>query len=201
MRLDPPVMINRRHMLGLAAAAVCCAPCMAMAQAAGGADPIGRLLAGVDDTREARRLNLFNLHTLESVNVVYWEKGDYIPAALDAINMTLRDFRTGHVWPIDVRLLDAVSAAVSDIGDTSPLQIVSGYRSPATNAMLASRSNEVSDSSVHMQGMAMDFYLDNTPVERLYAAAVRQSAGGVGIYPGNGFIHMDVAGVRYWQGN
>jgi uncharacterized protein YcbK (DUF882 family) len=200
LRLDPPVMINRRHMLGLAAAAACCAPCMALAQAANGADPIGRLIAGADDTREVRRLNLFNLHTRETVDAVYWEKGDYIPAALDAINMTLRDFRSGHVWPIDVRLLDAVSATVATVGDERPLQIVSGYRSPATNAILASRSSEVSDASVHMQGMALDFYLDNTPVERLHAAAVRQSAGGVGIYPVTGFIHMDVAGVRYWQG-
>jgi uncharacterized protein YcbK (DUF882 family) len=200
MRLDRSVMINRRHMLGLATAAACCAPCMALAQAGAGADPIGQLLARSADTREVRRLNLFNLHTQERADAVYWEKGEYVASALEAINLTLRDFRSGHVWPMDVRLLDAVSAVAAAVGDDRPLQIVSGYRSPSTNAMLAARSNEVSDSSVHMEGLAMDFYLDNTPLDRLHAAAISQYAGGVGIYPVTGFIHMDVARVRYWQG-
>lgn len=199
LRLDPRVMINRRHLLGMTLAA-CCAPCMAAAQGAAPPDPIGDLLARPLDTREARRLNLYHLHTHEAVDVIYWEKGEYIPDALAAINMTLRDFRSGHVWPIDVRTLDMVSATAAAVGNPRPLQIVSAYRSPATNAMLRARSGEVAENSVHTEGMAIDFYLDDTPIDRLHAAAVAQNAGGVGLYPDTGFIHMDASRVRYWQG-
>jgi uncharacterized protein YcbK (DUF882 family) len=195
-------MIARRHMLGQflgLAAAACCAPCRAAAQAMA-ADPIGELLDRSSDPREARRLKLFNLHTLERVDAVYWEKGAYIPDALEAISIVLRDFRSGDAWPIDARLLDTVSALSARVENDRPFQIVSAYRSPKTNAMLRARSQEVAESSVHMEGLAMDLYLDDTPLDRLHAAAVSLGAGGVGLYPVTGFIHMDVARVRYWQG-
>ncbi len=192
-------MIDRRQMLGLAAGG-CAAPAMTLAQSSQMmADPIGDLLAAAD-RRPVRRLNLFNLHTSERVDAVYWEAGEYIPDALDAINLVLRDFRTGEVWPIDVKLLDTVSALATVVENDRPFQIVSGFRSPRTNAMLRSRSREVAENSVHTGGEAMDLYLDDTPLPRLHAAAVGLGAGGVGLYPVTGFIHMDVARVRYWQG-
>jgi uncharacterized protein YcbK (DUF882 family) len=188
-------MIARRRLLGIAAAAIA-APRMAAAQA----DPIGDLLGSAPPQGEVRRLNLFNLHTFERFDAVYWEKGEYIPQALDAINLVLRDFRTGDVWPIDVNLLDAVSAVAARVENDRPFQIVSGFRSAKTNAMLRSRSTEVAENSVHTQGEAIDLYLDDTPLSCLHAAAVELKAGGVGLYPTTGFIHMDVAQVRYWQG-
>ena len=181
-------------MIGLAAAA-CAAPSLAAAQT----DTIGELLDGVA-LPETRRLNLFNLHTSETFNAVYWEKGDYVTGALDAINLVLRDFRSGEVWPIDVTLLDAVSSVAAKVENDRPFQIVSGFRSPKTNALLRAKSAEVAENSVHTEGEAIDLYLDDTPLDRLHAAAVSLNAGGVGLYPVTGFIHMDVARVRYWQG-
>ena len=112
----------------------------------------------------------------------------------------LRDFRSGEVWPIDVTLLDAVSTVAGKVENDRPFQIVSGFRSPKTNAMLRAQSAEVAENSVHTEGEAIDLYLDDTPLDRLHAAAVSLGAGGVGLYPLTGFIHMDVAKVRYWQG-
>ena len=193
--LDQGVMIHRRHILALAAAAAA-APGLAAAQA----DPIGDLLDRALAEREVRRLSLFNLHTSEKIDAVYWENGRYVPDALEAINLVLRDFRTGEVWPIDVRLIDAVSAVAARVENPRPFQIVSGFRSSKTNAMLRGKSKQVAENSVHTEGEAIDLYLDDTPLPRLHAAAVSLSVGGVGLYPVTGFLHMDVAKVRYWQG-
>jgi uncharacterized protein YcbK (DUF882 family) len=147
-----------------------------------------------------RTVALDNLHTGESMEAVYWADGDYIPDVLDAVNVQLRDFRTGDVYPIDPQLLDLLDAVNSLTGARSKFQVISGYRSAATNAMLRERSEEVARKSFHMSGMAIDVRLPGVDLDRLHAAVLSLGRGGVGYYPYSNFVHMDVGPVRTWQG-
>ena len=149
---------------------------------------------------EPRSLSFKNLHTNEALEAVYWDKGAYVPDALEAVNKVLRDFRTGEVHPIEPRLLDVLADLRAMSGSAAPFQVVSGYRSPATNAILREQSAEVAKHSLHMDGQAIDLYLDDVALDRLHSAAMDLSRGGVGYYPATGFIHVDVGPVRHWQG-
>ena len=182
-------MIDRRRFIqfGLAAGASLGLPATALAAVwNGGAEP--------------RRVIFKNIHTDEALDAVYWEKGAYVPDALEAVNKLLRDFRTGEVHPIEPRLLDVLSDLHQSSGSAAPFQVVSGFRSPATNAALREVSAEVAKRSLHMDGMAMDLYLDDVALDRLHEAAMDMSRGGVGYYPATGFIHVDVGPLRHWQG-
>lgn len=145
-----------------------------------------------------RGVALHNLHTGESLNAVYWEGGAYRPDALAAVNHVLRDFRTGDVHPIDARLLDLLSTLSSRVETRGPFQIISGYRSPRTNAMLHEHSNGVASKSLHMQGLAVDIRLADVDLDRLHRAALGLASGGVGYYPSSDFVHVDVGPVRRW---
>jgi uncharacterized protein YcbK (DUF882 family) len=147
---------------------------------------------------EVRRVHFDNLHTGETLDAVYWEKGRYIPDALGAINVVLRDFRTGDVHPIAPALLDLLTTLQSKIGTAGPFRVISGYRSPMTNAMLASESAGVAHSSLHMQGMAIDIRLPDVALSDLHKAALDLGLGGVGYYPKSDFVHVDVGRVRHW---
>ncbi len=147
-----------------------------------------------------RSVALDNLHTGESMEAVYWADGDYIPDVLDAVNIHLRDFRTGDVHVIDPRLLDLLDAVSNRFGATTRFQVISGYRSAATNAMLRERSEEVAKKSFHMSGMAIDVRLPDIELSRLHNAALSLDLGGVGYYPESNFVHMDVGPQRCWQG-
>jgi uncharacterized protein YcbK (DUF882 family) len=147
-----------------------------------------------------RRLSFKNLHTDESLDAVYWEDGKYVPDALDAVNHVLRDFRTGESHPIEPRLLDVLVDLQKGVDSRSAFQVISGYRSPATNAMLSEQSAEVAKHSLHMDGLAIDLYLDDVDLQRLHEAALDLSRGGVGYYPQSKFVHLDVGPVRRWQG-
>ncbi len=163
---------------------------------AGLASPSLALAGGVD----TRSVALDNLHTGESLRAVYWERGEYIPDVLDVVNKHLRDFRTGEVHPIDPRLLDLLDAVTALTGAGAPFQVISGYRSPATNAMLHERSEGVAKKSFHMSGMAIDIRLPGVDLRHLHAAALSLARGGVGYYPDSNFVHMDVGPVREWRG-
>ena len=149
---------------------------------------------------EPRRLALHNLHTAETLDAVYWEDGRYVPDAVAAANKVLRDYRNGEVHPIDPDLLNLVSDLHAKVGSRSPIQVISGYRSPQTNAMLHERSAEVAKHSLHMDGMAMDIHLPDVDLGYLHQAALDMSRGGVGYYPTSDFVHVDVGPVRHWQG-
>ena len=146
-----------------------------------------------------RHITLKNLHTDESLEAVYWENGQYVPDALEAVNKVLRDFRTGDVHPIEPGLLDLITDLRARVGSASPFQVISGYRSPQTNAMLREQSAEVAQHSLHMDGKAIDIVLEDVDTDRLHRAALSLSRGGVGFYPGR-FVHVDVGPVRHWQG-
>jgi uncharacterized protein YcbK (DUF882 family) len=145
-----------------------------------------------------RRLSFSNLHTGENLTAVYWSNGTYERNAVDEINHLLRDFRTGDVHPIDLSLLDLLHVLQRKVKTQSPFQVISGYRSPATNAKLASASHGVARRSYHMKGMAIDVALDDRKLSALRDAALSLKAGGVGYYPKPGFIHVDVGPVRRW---
>ena len=149
---------------------------------------------------DPRRLAFRNLHTEEMLDAVYWEDGKYVPDALDAVNRLLRDFRTGEVHPIEPRLLDILVDLQKGVQSKTPIQVISGYRSSATNAMLNEQSAEVAKRSLHMDGKAIDLYLDDVDLQHLHEAALDLSRGGVGYYPQSKFIHIDVGPVRRWQG-
>ncbi len=160
----------------------------------------GRLPAPRPPASGVRRVAFRNLHTDERIDAVYWDKGAYVPDALQAVNTVLRDFRTGEVHPIAPNLLDVLVDLQSKIGSRAAFQVVSGYRSAKTNAMLREKSAEVAQRSLHMDGMAIDLYLDDVALDRLHLAAMDLSRGGVGYYPSSSFVHVDVGPVRHWQG-
>ena len=147
-----------------------------------------------------RRLSFHNLHTGETLNAVYRDGGALVPDALSAVNHVLRDYRTGEVHPIEPRLLDLLSTLSTRLDTRSAFQVISGYRSPATNAMLHAHSDGVAKSSLHMQGLAIDIRLADVDLDRLHAAALAMSRGGVGYYPTSDFVHVDVGAVRRWSG-
>ncbi|MCC6917479.1 DUF882 domain-containing protein [Nitrosomonas sp.] len=145
-----------------------------------------------------KRVSLLNMHTGERIRTAYWEKGRYIPGALKEIAKVLRDHRSGERHPIDPRLLDLIQHLQGKIGSSREFQVVSAYRSPATNAALSARSHGVAKHSLHMQGKAIDIRLPGVPLHTLRRAAMSMHAGGVGYYPESNFIHVDTGNVRYW---
>ena len=147
-----------------------------------------------------RRVAFQNLHTGEKLEAVYWEQGCYVPDALAAVNRVLRDYRTGDEHMMDPRLLDLLHQVHGAVGRKAPFQVISGYRSPKTNAMLHERSSGVAGKSLHMEGMAIDVRVEGVALDHLHKAALDLSEGGVGFYPTSDFVHMDVGRVRRWSG-
>ena len=147
---------------------------------------------------EPRALAFRNLHTGEEVDVVYRADGQVDHCALREIDWVLRDFRTGEARPMDQRLLDLLWRLRVTLDTTAPYEVISGYRSPATNAMLARESRGVSRVSLHMKAMAIDVRLPDRPLMALRDAALGLRRGGVGYYPASDFVHVDVGRVRWW---
>ncbi|CAA7622381.1 DUF882 domain-containing protein [Magnetospirillum sp. SS-4] len=145
-----------------------------------------------------RHVHLLNTHTGESIRAVYWAKGGYQAKTIAEISRVLRDHRNGQVHPIDPRLLDLMTSVQIKLGAKGPIHIISGYRSPATNAMLASYSDGVATHSLHTEGRAVDIRLPGHSVRNVGCAARSLRAGGVGIYPASNFVHVDTGRVRSW---
>ena len=149
---------------------------------------------------DVRRLALANLHTGETLRTAYWENGAYLPDAFSAVNHVLRDFRTGEEHDIEPALLDLLVALSGRTGVSAPYEVISGFRSAATNAMLHAESSQVAPKSLHMEGKAIDIRVAGMNLDYLHRAALSLGAGGVGFYPVSGFIHVDVGRVRSWAG-
>jgi len=149
---------------------------------------------------EPRWVKLRNIHTDEKLEAVYWENGEYVPDAVKALNHVLRDYRNDESHPIDPGLYDILGKIAEKTGTKAHFQVISGYRSPATNRMLAERSGEVAKRSLHMDGKAMDIYLEDIALEEIRAEALGLQLGGVGYYPKSKFVHVDVGPVRKWSG-
>ena len=149
---------------------------------------------------DVRRLRMFSQRSGERIDTVYWIDGDYIPEALTEINHFMRDWRTNGVIDFDTRTIDIMAASHRILDSNTPFQMLSGYRSPQTNAMLRSRSRSVARNSLHMKGQAVDLRLEGRSVRQIASAAASCSAGGVGRYSRSNFVHVDCGDVRTWRG-
>ena len=159
--------------------------------------PSAALPAVLDDVR---RVVLHNLHTGDRFDEVYWEKGAYVPDALAAAQHALRDWRNGAEHFMDPKLFDLLHSISQKLETKAPFQIISGYRSPETNAAMHARSAGVASNSQHTLGKATDIRIEGVELGNLHKAAMSLKGGGVGLYPVSNFVHVDVARVRAWQG-
>ena len=151
---------------------------------------------------ETRTLSFHHTHSDEDLTVTFKRNGRYDEEALKKLNHYLRDWRTQDETVMDRHLFDVLWEVYRDVDGKQPIQIVSSYRSPATNAMLRRRSAHtgVARFSQHMLGHAMDFFIPNVPLEQIRFAGLRLQRGGVGFYPTSGspFVHLDTGGIRHW---
>ena len=179
--------MTRRALLGaFAATTVTAAP--TFSKAAG-------FLRGSGDIR---RIRMFSGRTGERIDMIYWIEGDYIKEAVKEVNYFMRDWRTDGIKNIDLRTVDVMAAAHNLMDANEPYMLLSGYRSPKTNAMLRSRSRGVAKNSLHMQGKAADLRLSTRSVNQMARAATACRGGGVGSYSGSNFVHMDCGDIRTW---
>jgi uncharacterized protein YcbK (DUF882 family) len=159
----------------------------------------GSLFAAIgSQTAVERELSFYNTHTDETLDICYCIQGDYCDDALGEINYILRDHRTDEIKAIDPYLLDLLFALSRKAGRALPFHVISGYRSPKTNAMLCKRSSQVAKKSLHLQGKAIDIRCPGCDLAILRQMAVELKGGGVGYYPRSNFIHVDTGPVRYW---
>lgn len=161
----------------------------------------GNVMSALAEIESPERvLCFYNLYTHENLEAVYWYKGEYLPQSLDDINYILRDIRTGRVGSIDTHLLDLLFAIQQRLGTTEPFQIVSGYRTPQSNALLRKKKKGVAKRSFHIFGKAADIRIPGFSTKEVRQAAKSLKGGGVGYYPQSHFVHVDVGPVRYWWG-
>jgi uncharacterized protein YcbK (DUF882 family) len=181
--------LTRRALLGaFAATALTAAPTFANAS--------GYLRGGGD----IRRIRMYSGRTGERMDMIYWIDGHYINDAVKEVNHFMRDWRTDQIKKIDLRTIDIMAASHNLLDANEPYMLLSGYRSPATNAMLRRRSRGVAKNSLHMQGQAADLRLASRSVGQMAQAASACKAGGVGRYPRSNFVHMDCGVTRTWGG-
>ena len=150
---------------------------------------------------EDRTLSMYFTHTKETLTVTYKRNGKYDRAALKKINWFLRDWRRNEPTKMSLETIDLLWELHADLGSKKPVHIVSGYRSPRTNAMLKRIGRKVARTSQHMKGRAIDFYFPDVPVEKIMGSAFVRKIGGVGYYPRSGkygFVHIDNGSVRHW---
>ncbi len=179
--------LSRRSFLrlGALAAACCVSPRKALANTVSSLSP-------------ERSLAFYNTHTGESLSTVYYIDGEYLPDALSKINYILRDHRNNETKAIDIHLLDLLHSIATKLEAAQPFQIISGYRSPASNALLRRISSGVAEHSQHIEGKAADVRLPGRDLSLLRRVSISLKAGGVGYYPTSDFVHVDVGRVRYW---
>jgi uncharacterized protein YcbK (DUF882 family) len=156
-------------------------------------------LAAIDRLAVSKRvLSLYNIHTGQSSDVCYYAQGRYQPDALKKIDHILRDHRTGESNPIHKELLDLLYSISRTLDRPARFHIISGYRSPETNAMLREKSKCVAKDSLHMEGEAVDIRVPGCDTRWLRNVCMTLKSGGVGYYPKSDFVHVDIGHVRFW---
>jgi uncharacterized protein YcbK (DUF882 family) len=182
-------VISRRGLLGIfAASVVVAAPTYSGAFG---------LLRGAGDIR---RVKMYSGRSGETVDAIYWIDGKYVPEVMKEINHFMRDLRADETMKMNPGNLDIIAATHNLLDVREPYMLLSGYRSPATNAALRARSGGVARNSLHMKGMAADLRLKSRSVSQMARAAEACSAGGVGRYSRSNFVHMDCGPIRHWGG-
>ena len=147
---------------------------------------------------DEHRLKFLHTHTGKRLDIVYKRGSNYLPEELKQINEFLLDFRTGDVVEIDPPLLDLLHELRQKLGSDGTYEVISAYRSPATNDMLRQRSDGVAKNSQHVLGKAIDVRLTGTDLSDLRDAAIAMQRGGVGYYASSNFVHVDTGRVRRW---
>lgn len=179
--------LTRRNLLGIFAATTLTA-----------APVFAKTPAYLRGSGNIRRIKMYSGRTGEKIDMIYWLDGKYISEATKQINHFMRDWRTNGVKQMDLRTIDIMAASHNLLDINEPYLLLSGYRSPRTNAMLRSRSRGVAKNSLHMRGQAADLRLSSRSVGQMARAAISCRAGGVGRYSGSNFVHMDCGPVRSW---
>lgn len=183
-------MLSRRHLL-LAGAATTLFIVRPAAAARGIPDQKPGIML-------ARRLSLLNRHTGETFADVYWANGAYIPEALRRIDHVLRDHYNDRISPIDTGLIDMLARLQARLGLTKPIEVLSAYRSPETNAAIRRRNGLAVKNSYHLHGKAVDICVSGFSLWKLRQVAITMKAGGVGWYPALRFVHLDCGPFRTW---
>jgi uncharacterized protein YcbK (DUF882 family) len=162
----------------------------------------GRTLQSAIANGDTRTLSFHHVHTNETITVTFKRDGRYDADALKKLDWFLRDWRKDQQVDMDPQLFDLLWTVYREVGATQPIEILCGYRSPATNAMLRKTSAGVAEDSLHTHGDAIDFFIPGVPLEKIRNAGLRLQRGGVGFYPTSGspFIHLDVGSIRHWPG-
>lgn len=154
--------------------------------------------SGYANLSNERALSFRHTHTGETLNIVYWRNGTYLPGALGTINHFLRDFRTGDEIEMDPELLDLLHTVYERTGSRGHFEVISAFRSPKTNAMLRAKSKGVAKRSQHLLGKAIDVRLTDVPIEKIRKVALGLGIGGVGFYSKSDFVHLDTGRFRTW---
>ncbi|UJF23403.1 DUF882 domain-containing protein [Shewanella sp. OMA3-2] len=149
-------------------------------------------------TKGIKDLSFYNRHTGERGEGHFWVDGKYQSDTLEVFSQVLRDHRQNVAAPMDKRLFEYLYQLQDVLDNKDEIHVISGYRSPKTNEMLAAKSNGVAKKSFHMKGMAMDIAIPGVNLKNLRDAAISLKLGGVGYYPSSGFIHVDCGPVRRW---
>ena len=167
----------------------------------------GLLLLGANNSLQnavaegdTRTLTFHHVHTGEDITITFKRDGRYDEAALKKLDWFMRDWRKEQETHMDPHLFDLLWEVNRDVGGKEPIQVICGYRSPGTNAMLRRRSNGVAQFSQHINGNAIDFYIPGVPLATVRAEGLKLQRGGVGFYPTSGspFVHMDTGTIRHW---
>ncbi len=155
---------------------------------------------GIADRPGDRTIALYNIHTKETVNVLYKRDGKYVPAAMEKVNWVLRDWRKNEPTTMDPALIDTLWEIHTELGSKEPIHIISGFRSRGTNSMLKKTRGGQAENSQHINGKAADVHFPDVPIQRLRYSALVRERGGVGYYPTSAlpFVHVDTARVRAW---
>ena len=181
--------LTRRGLLGVFAATIVVA-----------APTYSRAVGVLKGAGDIRRVTMYSARTGESMDTIYCIEGEYIPDVMKEINHFMRDWRSDDTIKMDPRNLDILAATHRLLDVNEPYMLLSGYRSPATNALLRSQSGGVARNSLHMKGQAADLRLQSRSVSQMARAAKACSGGGVGAYSRSDFVHMDCGPVRSWGG-
>lgn len=169
----------------------------------GASSSIALLCAGIDPVRAdtaPRWLELVNTHTAETLQVIYRTAEGIVEPAIERLQWLLRDHRAGEAAPMDFGLYDQLAALAAAAGVEPRFEVISGYRSPRTNAKLKAAGHGVATKSLHMQGRAIDVRLRGFSTAKLGELAMAAARGGVGYYRSSDFVHIDTGRIRRWTG-
>lgn len=164
------------------------------------ASMLARPAEALEPASSSKRIFLRNLHTGEELEADFFRDGSYVSQSMANIQVLLRDFRNDEQHPIDPRLMDVIHDAARRCGVDPVFSVISGYRSPRTNALLRERSSGVARHSLHLEGRAIDVRLAGIDCATLAGRALAQCQGGVGYYRRSDFVHLDTGAVRTWTG-